>query len=285
MNKGYLYLILAALCYASMGALIRVLSVDMQPLTQTFFRLIISAGLTLILALYQKKSLLLKKKTDYLLMLFMGIVGYGLQIIFYTFAIYHNTLGNTLFIFSSYPIITALLGAVILKEKLLKRTNVSMILLFAVLFLIFDPSHLSNHFVGNTLAFLTSITFAFYVICSRILSKHKNDAVVITLWSVVLAVLTSGIGAFTFEKVSFNIPPLAIGVLFLFGFFNFAAFNLVNKGFQTVKAGIGTMLLLLEPIIGSIIGMVFFRELPTPVFIVGAVEMILAIYIATFKLD
>ena len=283
MNKGYLYLIFAAFSYASMGVLVKILSADTGPYLQTFLRLIVSALLTGGLVFLAKKPFLLKHKSDYLIMLFMGTVGYGLQIIFYTLALYHNTISNTLFISSGFPIITAILAYYILKEKLAKRTLVAFVVFIIALFLLFDPTDLNKYLLGNTYAFAMSLTFSLYVIFSRILSKRGNASETITLWSVSLAVVVSGLAAGTVEHITFALPPMTILFLVLFGILNASAFNFVNKGFMTVKASAGTMILMLEPIIGSLLGLFFFHEIPTLLFLLGAFLMLTAIYIAVKK--
>jgi drug/metabolite transporter (DMT)-like permease len=285
MKRGHLYLVLAALCYASMSVLIKTLSVDFGPFWQTFLRLIVSALITLLLVKFTKKPFRLKQKNDYALIALMGVVGYGIHIMLFTLSLYHNTIGNTLFVFSAYPIFAAVLAHFILKERVTKRLGVALVLLSCVLFLLFDPNHLTAYLLGNTYALLACLTFAIYIICSRILTKRGNPAETVTLWSVVLAALTSGVAAIGFEPLSLAFRPLSIVYLVLFGLLNAGAFNLVNKGFATVNAGVGTMILLLEPMIGSFLGLVIFHEIPTLTFILGAIIMITAIYTATFKLD
>jgi len=39
-----------------------------------------------------------------------------------------------------------------------------------------------------------------------------------------------------------------------------------------------------EPVIGSALGLLFFQEVPTFIFLVGGALMLLAVYIASFKL-
>lgn len=285
MNRGYAYLVLAALSYASMGALIKALSVSFEPFWQTFLRLGVSFAITFGLVLLTKKSLWLKHRRDYLLMLFMGVVGYGLQIMLFTLSLYHTTIGNAIFVFSSYPIITALVAHFVLKERITRRLRVAMILLACVLYLLFDPHDIGKYLLGNSFALAAGTTFAFYIICSRILSKRGNAPETITLWSVGLAVLTSGLAAAVFEQPPASIDGKAVLCLLVFGVLNAAAFNLVNKGFVTVQAGVGTMILLLEPVIASLLGLALFREIPTSTFIIGAIVMIIAIYIETFRLD
>jgi drug/metabolite transporter (DMT)-like permease len=268
-----------------MGVLIKAISFDLGAFSQTFLRLIVSALLTLLLVLFRSKPLLLKKKSDYLIMFFMGIIGYGFQIMFYTLAFYHTTISNAIFIFSSYPIIAAFMAYIFLKEHISKRLLVAILLLSCVLFLLFDPNDLTKNLLGNSFALFASLTTAFYIICSRVLSKRGNAPETITLWSVILAVIVSGFSAYKFEHITFSLEPMSLILLVIFGFMNAAAFNFTNKGFVTVNTGIGTMILLLEPVIGSFLGFVFFGEVPTMTFITGAVIMFISIYIALFKLD
>lgn len=284
MKKGYFYLVVAALSYASMGVLVKILSIDTGPYLQTFLRLIVSAILTALLVLIAKKPFLLKNPKDYILMAVMGTFGYGLQIMLYTLAVYHTTISNTLFLSSGYPILTALLAYFFLKEPITKRIVVSFILLCGGLFLMFQPT-LGSSVLGNLYAVGVCFTFSFYILCSGILSKRGNSAETITLWSVCLAVLTSGVAAGTFEQITFALSPTTIFFLVVFGLLNASAFNFINKGFATVSAGTGTMILMLEPIIGSVLGLILFQEIPSLLFLLAAVIMIIAIYIATSKLD
>src|SRR5258708_6582691 len=192
MKKGYVYLVLAALSYASMSSLIKILSADFGPFWQTFLRLIVAAALTALFVFFSKKPFTLKNKTDYLILLPMGVVGYGFQIMFFTLSLYHTTIGNTLFIFSCYPILTAVLAHFFLKEKLTRRVVVALVLLFFVLFLLFYPNNITVHLLGNIYALIACFTFALYIMCSRILSKRGNSPETITLLIAGLAVFTTG---------------------------------------------------------------------------------------------
>ncbi len=267
-----------------MGILVRFLSTDLAPFGQTFLRLIIACALMGAVTIQKKQNLLLKTKSDYLVILIMGVVGYGLQIMLYTYAIYHSTIGNVVFIFSSYPIITGILAAFILKEKITKNLAIAMVLLFCVLILIFNPTQLGQYLWGNTLAFLASTCFGIYVIGSRVLLKRGYSPESITFWSVSIAMLTSAFGAIFLEHQAIHLNPFNGMLILIFGVFNFAAYYLTNKGFLTVSAGTGTMILMLEPIVGALLGLIFFKEIPTLLFIIGAVEIIIAIYITTVKI-
>lgn len=283
MNKGYLYLILAAASYASMGVLVRAISVDTGPYLQTFLRLIVASLVITALLLVRKKPFTLKHTEDYPMIMLMGSIGYALQIILFTLAIYHTTIGNTLFLMSGYPIVTAILAWVFLKEKISRNLLFAFVLLCFSLLLIFQPGGEGTSMLGNIFALGTCITFSLYVIWSRILSKRGNSPETITLWSICIGVLVSGIAAGVFETITLDLSPQSLLFLVIFGIFNALAFTFINKGFALVNAATGTMILMSEPIIGSILGLIFFQEIPTVLFLIGAPLLLLSVAIAVKK--
>lgn len=285
MNKGYLYLLLASFSYASMGVLVKAISIDTGPYLQTFLRLIVAALLTAGLVAIRKKPFILKNKSDYPLMLLMGIFGYGLQIILFTLAIYNTTIGNALFLMSGYPIIAALLAYLFLKEKISKNLLIAFVIMCVSLFIMFQPGGAGTSLLGNIYAVGVSFTFSFYIMWSKMLSKRGNSAETITLWSVSIAVLVSGIAAGFFETITLSLSTQSLVFLIAFGILNASAFNFVNKGFALVTAGIGTMILMSEPIIGSVLALIFFQEIPTLIFLIGAALMIFSVAIAVRKVD
>ncbi|HSA84262.1 MAG TPA: DMT family transporter [Patescibacteria group bacterium] len=283
MNKGYLYLLLAAASYASMGVLVRAISVDTGPLLQTFLRLIVASLVIASLLIARNKSFTLKHNEDYPMIILMGGIGYALQIILFTLAIYHTTIGNTLFLMSGYPIVTALLAYLFLKEKIHKNLLIAFVLLCIALLLIFQPGGTGTSLLGNLYALGTCITFSLYVIWSRILSKRGNAPETITLWSIAIGVVVSGIAAGVFETITLDLSPQSLIFLVLFGVLNAAAFTFINKGFALVQATTGTMILMSEPIIGSLLGLLIFHEIPTVIFLIGAGILLSSVAIAIKK--
>jgi drug/metabolite transporter (DMT)-like permease len=184
---------------------------------------------------------------------------------------------------SGYPIITALLAYLFLKEKITKNLLIAFVILCFSLFLIFQPGGPGTSLLGNLYALGTSVTFSLYVIWSRILSKRGNAPETITLWSVAIAVLVSGMAAGIFETITIALSPQTILFLLLFGVLNALAFTFVNKGFALVAAGTGTMILMSEPIIGSVLAFAFFQESPTVLFLFGGILLLLSVAIAVKK--
>lgn len=281
MKKGYWYLIGSAIAYGAMGILVRFIAKELGPLSQTFWRLVVSGLLSLGLVILTKTKIQLKSKQDVWWMLFMGIIGYGLSIIAYTYALQFAPLANVLFVFSGYPIISALLAAVLLREKLTKNNYIALVLLVVSLTLMFDPTNLATYFIGNSISVFVGLTFAFYIVASKRLSQNKINSLTISFLSIWLAVITSGIAMILFEPITFHVSAVTAIEIIGFGFLNFAGYSLLNAGFKYVSVATGTMILLLEPIVGSILGYMVFREIPSTLFILGASVMILSIYIST----
>ena len=186
-----------------------------------------------------------------------------------------------MFVFSSYPIITAFLGTILLHEALNKKNYVALLLLVVALTLMFNPANIARYLIGNLLSFFVGLTWAFYVVGSKVLSRNGNSPIIIGFLSVWIAVITSGIGFVLFEPLHFHLSMVTLLEVIVFGFLNFTGFTLLNTGFKYVKVSTGAMLLLLEPIAGSILGFLFFKEIPTVLFICGAILIIVSIYIST----
>lgn len=280
-KKGYLYLLGAASSYASMGVLVKFLASELTPLWQTFLRLIVSSMLAYIYLALQKKTINLSSKKNWVIMIFMGTIAYGSSIIAYTYAFNYTLVGNVLFILSSYPIVTAILATPLLHEKLNKNHISGLVVLIAGLLLLFNPSNISQYLFGNALSFYVAITFSLYVIISRYLSKVGEHAETITFLSILIGCATSGILAIGFEQLPAHISISVFLGTIAFGCLNFIAHILVNKGFRLINASTGTMILMLEGVIGTILASIFFREIPSPLFLTGAVLILISVYIST----
>jgi len=280
LKKGYLYLLGAALSYASMGILVKLLSIELTPLWQVFLRLSVSALLAYLLLYVRKKKIVPFIKRDWPLILFMGSIAYASNIIAFTFAFNYTTVGNVLFILSSYPLLTALFARIFLKEKISKNHFFGLCLLVVGLIFIFNPSNIYRYLFGNVLSLYVAFAFSLYVIISRYFSNKGEDAETVTFLSIGVGAVTSLIMALLFDKIPTSISVLTCLGIVVFGFVNFLGHLFVNFGFKSVKVSTGTMILMLEALIGSLLAFVFFKEVPTLFFLVGACFILSAVYIS-----
>lgn len=276
-NLGILSLLGAAASWGTMGVLVRFLNKEITPFSQVLFRYIVALGLSSLPLVLKKRKLNLASKKDYLLMLFVGIFGYGITNIFYTLAMINTTISAALFIFSLYAVITPIFAIVFLKEKLSRKLIFSVLIAILGGLFIFNPTGLLQNFKGNIYALIACILTSFYYVGVRALSK-KNNSELITSWSIFLGVLILLPLSFIFERpLALKISPISWLFVFLFALANFTAYYLCNIGFSKIKASIGSIVLLMEPVFGTVFALLIFFEIPGISIIIGAVLIILSV--------
>lgn len=279
--QGLIYLLIATLIYSIMPLLIRVLgSSGIPPLSQVFLRYIVAfATATLYFLFTTKKKITLQKKYI-LIFLIVTIYGYALTNAFYTYAILYTQISNVLFLFFSFAIIAPIMGLIILKDKLNQYNWIALVLTFIALLLLFQPNAISTWKLGGVFAILSAIGQALYVVLRKKLPAYPANFMMFA--NTGLGVVTVGILAFFLEqsfytsgaigKVSLNGWLITI----LFGVLNFGAWFTLTKGFEYVNAATGSMVLLLELLLGVIFAFFFFQEIPTMLTLTGGALITIA---------
>lgn len=251
-----------------MGVFIRILGKEIPTFSQVFLRYIVAATIAFAFIRNTKTSLKMKNVRDFLLMLFIAFFGYSLSTIFFTYAILTTEIANVIFIFSTYIIFTPILGYMFLREKISKFTLVAIILSLFGLYILLNPTNITNS-LGGICALTGAILNASYFIGSRKLRNYP--AKTLLFYSAFLGMVSLGIlsivleGNFYTHSPAINVFSLSLTswlTVFLFGLDNFLAWLFLNKGLQNVKAGTASVILLIEPVIVTIIGIALYAEIP-----------------------
>lgn len=288
MNKGIFYLILASIGYALMGVFIRLINPEIPPFTQNFLRYILTVLLSLLFVYKNKHTLKPKNIFDFCLLISIGIIGYTLNTIFFTFSILYTTLATTLFLFSTNIIFTSFLSALILKEKITTKQLIAIALSLAGSLFLFKPDISSLNFYGALFALLASVSVSIYYVGRRKLKKYPST--VIMAYSTISGLITMGIASLVLEtsfyssNTNFNIGNISSFiwiVTIVYALDNFLAWVFVNKGFQLVPAGIGSVILLLEPILGTLLGLLLYQETLSNITLLGIALILSGIIFVT----
>lgn len=286
LNKGVIYLLLSGICYAFMSVLIRLLATEIPIFSQIFLRYIVATTAAFSFAKFTKTELKMRNIGDYVIMLVIAVLGYAFSSIFFTLAILNTTIASATFIFSIYVVITPILGFFLLREKISKFTLFAVCLSILGLYLLLNPSNLTTP-LGGIFALVSAVFQAIYLVGSRKLRKYT--AKTLLFYSTFCGVISLGIISFLFERnfyISgigqniFSISTTSWIIIFLFGLDNFLAWLFLNKGLQTVKAGTSSIILLIEPVLASILGVIFYKELPQITSILGMVIISTGIILA-----
>ena len=201
------------------------------------------------------------------------LVGLGLTVSFtgmlYVYAVQHTTAANAVLLNNAATIYVALLAPWLLREPRARHTWLSVGLALAGIVCIANPAALrwqSSEFRGVVAGILSGISYALTMLLSRHL-RGRVSGVAQVWWSTGIAALVALPWAFQAPAsvVVRNIPfILALGVLA-----QGLPYMLYFLGLERIPAQVVSIVALLEPVSGILIGMLLYREMPTVVGVIG----------------
>ena len=204
------------------------------------------------------------------------IITFSLTNITFVVSIQNTNVANTLVMIATAPMISAILGAIILKEPPDKKTWTSIIITFlAIIYIFFDSLKMGN-FYGDILGFITALGLAVGAITVRS-AKSKNlvpSAVVGKLLVATFALLF--IESFVLiDQDLFIIPLMCIMCVAI-------PFVLVTIAPRFIPAAEVNLFFLLETIIGPIWVWLIIKEQPSIETLQGGTIIIVTIAIHSF---
>ena len=204
------------------------------------------------------------------------IATFSLTNITFVVSIQNTNVANTLVMIATAPMLSAILGAIFLKEPPDKKTWVSIIITFlAVLYIFFDSIKLGNFF-GDVLGFITAVGLAVGAVTIRS-AKSKNlvpAAVVGKLFVATFALFF--IESFLLVERDLYIVPLMCILCVAI------PFVLVTIAPRFIPAAEVNLFFLLETIIGPIWVWLIIKEQPSIETLQGGLIIITTIAIHSF---
>ena len=204
------------------------------------------------------------------------IATFSLTNITFVVSIQNTNVANTLVMIATAPMLSAILGAIFLKEPPNKKTWVSIIITFlAVLYIFFDSIKLGNFF-GDILGFITAVGLAVGAVTIRS-AKSKNlvpAAVVGKLFVATFALFF--IESFLLVERDLYIVPLMCILCVAI------PFVLVTIAPRFIPAAEVNLFFLLETIIGPIWVWLIIKEQPSIETLQGGLIIITTIAIHSF---
>ena len=201
---------------------------------------------------------------------------FSLTNITFVVSIQNTNVANTLVMIATAPMLSAILGAIFLKEPPDRKTWISIIItFFAILYIFFDSIKLGNFF-GDILGFVTAAGLAVGAVTIRS-AKSKNlvpAAVVGKLFVATFALFF--IESFVLvEKDLFIVPAMCILCVAI-------PFVLVTIAPRFIPAAEVNLFFLLETIIGPIWVWLIIKEQPSIETLQGGIVIIATIAIHSF---
>ena len=191
-------------------------------------------------------------------------------------SIQNTNVANTLVMIATAPMLSAILGAIFLKEPPDKKTWISIIITFIAIIYIFSDSLKLGNFYGDILGFITAIGLAVGAVTIRS-AKYKNlvpAAVVGKLFVATFALFF--IESFVLENKDLIIVPLMCILCVAI------PFVLVTIAPRFIPAAEVNLFFLLETIIGPIWVWMIIKEQPSVETLYGGAVIIITIATHSF---
>ena len=287
MQRNSFYGLIAGLTAASIwGGMYVVSKVVMEtipPFTLITLRLIL--GIPVLYVIVWRQGGLKIARHLFWQVFWVGFIGYGISLGFQFVGTKLSTAANGSLVTSATPAFVLLFAAVILGERITKRRLVALVIASLGVVAVIDPrtAHLDpDLFWGNISLVMAAITWALYSVLIRKVTREVNvltTSLIAFMGGLVLSVPLSGY-ELTRDGLGLITPGVIAGVLFLGIISTALAMYLWNTAFAELPAGVASLTFFAQPVVGTILGVIFLGDKITPLFLVGGVMIGVGILIS-----
>lgn len=283
-NRSIIGIIIAIASLASIGIFIH--KSEVGPIITGFYRCLFAIPLLLIAEQFSKKNSVTSpnKGSQKKLFILNAIAGITLamDICVWNLSFKYTTMAEANLIVNLAPFLILPITIFYFKETVNKLIIYPLIAAAIGLFLlVFAGKSAANiHILGDLLAFIAAIFYAIFVVVTKISAdKGTNMTRYMTIVSIYCSVILLIAGIITHEKI---IPETINGWLILLGLAFISQILgqlMLARSIKKVKLQISSVLLLMQPVFAAIYGFLFFDEKLAVLQIVGALIILLAVYV------
>ena len=271
-KRGVLLVFGSALAWSLGGAIARYLKLDDTWLV-VFWRSVFATAFILGFMLYRDGLSGTQK-----LFSAMGLPGFGVAVCFaiastsFVVALTYTTVANVLLIQAGVPLIAALLGFLILKERISLPTWAAIAGVIAGVAIMVSGS-LGGRVspVGDGLAVLIAVVFA----CATVITRHHAHVAMmpaVCLGMFMAAVVSGGMAH------SFSVGAADLGLLIFFGAINLGlGMAFFATGARLIPSALAALIGTAEPVLGPVWVWLVHDEVPAARTLVGGLIVVLAL--------
>lgn len=195
----------------------------------------------------------------------------GTGFVAYVFALLQTTVANALFVFSSAPFFAAVLGWIVLRERVAARTWIAIAAAMSGLAIMVSAGMMSGRMSGNLIALWLPVSYAVSVVLVR---RSQQPDMLLALF---LAAAVATLITIPFID-DFSLGWVDLGVSLYLGVFQVGAgFILLILGARYVPAAQVGLLALVEPVLGPVWAWLTVLEMPAQATLVGGAVILAAV--------
>jgi drug/metabolite transporter (DMT)-like permease len=215
----------------------------------------------------------------------VGWVGYGVSLGFQFVGTKLSTASNGALVTSSTPAFVLLFAAWLLSEQVTRRRLVALGVSSLGVLAVIDPraARLSpDLFWGNLSLVGAAITWALYSVLIRKVTRSLDTLSVslVAFWGGLLITIPAGAWELSEQGIGAITPGIIAGILFLGIISTALAMFLWNYAFATLEAGVASLTLFAQPVVGAALGAFFLGERLTPLFLLGGLLIGIGLWLA-----
>jgi len=266
--KGLLITVAGVLVLSPDGLLIRVLEMDAWTLL-VYRGVLMALGMALISRLFDATPL--RQQFTHI-----GRTGawaalcFAISTVAFVNAILHTTVAHTLVIVATSPLWAALIGRLLLGERLDMPTFIAILTVLAGMLLVVGQSQQSGHWLGNMAALVSAIAIAPTFVLNR-KNKHINMVPAISMSGLIAAAIALPFASFV------PLDAHSIWLLLAMGGVVAIAFALITNASRYIPAAEVSLILPLETVGGTALVWFFLGETPSMQTILGALLILVAL--------
>ena len=285
MLKAYAWLTFCVMVWGSNFVFGKMLVQDFSPALLTMLRLLFIVLFLIGLSSY-KKHFKRVNKSDLLVVFFLGLIGVFINQWSFFVGLQTADPTTSALILATTPILTSVLAAIFLKEKLTIRMLMGSIVAIIGIYFVVTKGNLSSLHIDKGLLWIviTMITFAIMIIMTRLLS-NRIDPLTITLYSNVVGLIVSIPFAFLLDT-PVHVSSDMSDWFFLIGtaVVVHGIANLIwNQNIRHVDASKASILSNLEPFVAMIMGLILLYKPITRAEIVGSLFIVGGVVLSTYQ--
>lgn len=283
MKKTYTILLLGVLII-SFGSLLTRWTGDVPFAVISFYRLLFSIPFLFLIHFYQNRknlNILSQFNIQYL------IAGLFLAAHFITWiaSIQMTTIANSIFLESTHPFFGLILSILVLKEFPRLTAIPTFIIAFIGMFLIVyaEWNIETSKTFGDLLAISSALFLALYLLIARS-NRNKVDLMIYLIYVYGFAALFCGIYILIIDHsfIGYSVNSWLFLLLLALGP-NLIGHSLLNWASRKIEIYKVNLMLLLEPVLATIMGILFLYEFPKINFYIGALLIISSLLYLTLK--
>ncbi len=279
--KGAFYLVLTGFLLGTAGIWVKLIGENISPFLLTFFRTILAALLVLVFAVSTGnadiRGMFRMKRREAVYFLAAGFFGVTIGFGFFVKSFSYIPVASAVFLVYVYPVATALLSMVLLKEKMGKRDVLSLVMVIAGVWLIYgSEGGMGTNVFGNLLALSAGLGYSVLLVFMRFFERRGMPYWKVVFWPMVTGGMI--LLAFTpFETFAFSVEGYVPPYLLALALVSFAGYVLYAKALGYVKAHIAVIVVALtEPLTAAVLAFMILGEVLPRYVLAGGLLIILA---------